>query len=319
MKTVILDGYTANPGDLSWDFLSQFGEYTVYDYTRPEEIVERAKDCDILIVNKAVITAETMAQLPKLKLIALLSTGFNVIDVEWAKEHNILVANVPSYSSTAVAQLVFAFILEHTNKVALHNQAVKDGQWSSCRDFCFWKAPLMELAGKTMGIIGYGQIGHETAAIAKAFHMNVIAYSRSAKIGDSENGVLFVSLDDIAKNSDFLSLHCPLNAQTEKMIDKAFIEKMKKNAFIVNTSRGPVIDDDALAEALEQGRIAGAAVDVLTCEPPEENNPLIKSEHCLNTPHIAWAGFETRQRLLGILEDNIKAFLDGHPQNIVNR
>ena len=319
MKTVILDGYTANPGDLSWDFLNEFGEYTVYDYTAPEDIVERAKDCDILIVNKVVITAEIMGKLPNLKLIALLSTGFNVIDIAWAKEHNILVANVPSYSSTAVAQLVFAFILEHTNKVALHSQAVKDGEWSSCRDFCFWKAPLMELAGKTMGIIGYGQIGHETAGIAKAFHMNVIAYSRSAKIGESDDGVSFVSLDDIAKESDFISLHCPLNAQTEKMINKDFLNKCKENAFIVNTSRGPVIDDDALAQALKEGKIAGAGVDVLTCEPPEENNPLIKSEKCLNTPHIAWAGYETRQRLLGILRDNIKAFLDGKPQNIVNR
>lgn len=318
MKIVILDAYTANPGDLSWDFLSEFGEYTVYDYTAAEDIVERANGCDIIISNKEVITADIMKQLPNLKLIALLSTGFNVIDTQYAKEHNILVANVPSYSSCAVAQLVFAFILEHTNKVALHSAAVKNGEWSSCRDFCFWKAPLMELLNKTIGIIGYGQIGHETAKIAKAFNMNVLAYSRSGKIGTTDGIVNFVSLDKLARESDFITLHCPLNPQTEKIINKEFIDKMKNSAFLINTSRGPVIDEEALAKALNEGRIAGAGVDVLMEEPPKNNNPLIASRNCLNTPHIAWAGYETRQRLLGILKDNIKAFIDGKPQNIVN-
>ena len=318
MKTVILDGYTANPGDLSWDFLSEFGEYTVYDYTPADKIVERALGCDIIITNKTPVSAEVMAQLPELKFIALLSTGFNVIDIEYARKRSIPVSNVPAYSTAAVAQLVFAFILEYTNKVTMHSTAVKEGEWSGCRHFCFWKAPLTELQGKTMGIFGYGQIGREVAKIAEAFGMNVLAYSRSCVPGTGDGKTKFVTLDEMLADSDFVSLHCPLNAQTEKMVNSEFISKMKPSAFLINTSRGAVIDEQALSQALNTGKLAGAGVDVLSTEPPAADNPLLSCEKCMITPHIAWAGFETRKRLIEILTDNIRGFVSGAPRNVVN-
>ncbi len=319
MKFVILDGYTTNPGDLSWDFLNEFGEYTVYDYTPLDKIVERALGYDIIITNKTPINAQVMAQLPDLKFIALLSTGFNVVDIDFAKQKGIPVSNVPSYSTAAVAQLVFAFLLGHANKVSIHNDAVKNGEWSNCRHFCFWKSPLMELQGKTIGIIGYGQIGREVAKIAEAFNMNIVAHSRSSKPGTAQGSTKFVELDELLKVSDFVSLHCPLTPQTEKMVNKEFISKMKPSAFLVNTSRGPVIDEVALAEALKSGKLAGAGVDVLSTEPPAADNPLLSCENCTVTPHVAWAGFETRTRLIEILKGNIKAFIDGEPRNVVNK
>ncbi|MBQ2775031.1 MAG: D-2-hydroxyacid dehydrogenase [Clostridia bacterium] len=319
MKIVILDGHTTNPGDLSWDFLKEFGEFTVYDRTPVDKIIERALGYDIIITNKTPISADVMAQLPDLKFIALLSTGFNVIDIDFAKQRGIPVSNVPSYSTAAVAQLVFAFLLEHSNKVSVHNEAVKNGEWSNCQHFCFWKTPLSELQGKTIGIIGYGQIGREVAKIAEAFGMNILAHSRSSTPNTTEGKTKFVELDELLKNSDFVSLHCPLTPQTEKMVNKDFIAKMKPSAFLVNTSRGPVVDEDALAEALKNGKLAGAGVDVLSTEPPAADNPLLSCDNCLITPHVAWAGLETRKRLIEILKGNIKAFIDGNPRNVVNK
>lgn len=318
MKIVILDGYTTNPGDLSWDFLNEFGTYTVYDRTPKEKIVERAAGCDIIITNKTPIDAETIAALPELKFITLLSTGFNVVDVDFARERGIPVSNVPCYSTSAVAQLVFAFILEHTNRVTLHSEAVHAGEWSNCPHFCFWKSPLTELQGQTLGIIGYGKIGKAAAKIAEAFGMNVLANSRSAKVGDRDGEVRFVETDELLEKSDFVTLHCPLTPQTTGMVNARFIEKMKPSAFLINTSRGPVVDEQALADSLHSGRIAGAGVDVLSTEPPKEDNPLLKCDNCLITPHIAWAGFETRTRLVGIVEENLRAFVKGEPINVVN-
>ena len=296
MKIVILDGYTTNPGDLSWDFLNEFGTYTVYDRTPKEKIVERAQGCDIIITNKTPIDARTIAALPELKFITLLSTGFNVVDVDFAREKGIPVSNVPCYSTSAVAQLV-----------------------SSCPNFCFWKSPLTELQGKTIGIIGYGKIGKAVAKIAEAFGMDVLANSRSAKVGDCDGAVRFVETDELLKKSDFVTLHCPLTPQTTGLVNAEFIAKMKPNAFLINTSRGPVVDEQALADALKSGRISGAGVDVLSTEPPKESNPLLGCENCLITPHIAWAGFETRTRLVGIVEENLRAFVNGEPINVVNK
>ncbi len=318
MKIVILDGYTTNPGDLSWDFLKEFGTYTVYDRTPEDKIIERAKDCDIIITNKTPVRAETIAQLPNLKFIALLSTGYNVVDVDFAAKRGIPVSNVPCYSTSAVAQLVFAFILEFTNRVSLHSEAVHSGEWSSCPNFCFWKSPLTELQGKTIGIIGYGKIGKAVARIAEAFDMNVLASSRSATVGESDGNVKFVTVDTLAKESDFITLHCPLTEQTTGMVNEEFISKMKKSAYLINTSRGPVVDENALAAALRSGRLAGAGIDVMGIEPPKCDNPLFERENCLITPHIAWAGFETRTRLVGIVEENLRAFAQGKPINTVN-
>lgn len=318
MKIVILDGYTTNPGDLSWDFLKEFGTYTVYDRTPEDKIIERAKDCDIIITNKTPVRAETIAQLPNLKFIALLSTGYNVVDVDFAAKRGIPVSNVPCYSTSAVAQLVFAFIIEFTNRVSLHSEAVHSGEWSSCPNFCFWKSPLTELQGKTIGIIGYGKIGKAVAKIADAFGMNMLAFSRSATVGESDGNVKFVTVDTLAKESDFITLHCPLTEQTTGMVNEEFISKMKKSAYLINTSRGPVVDENALAAALRSGRLAGAGIDVMSIEPPKCDNPLFECENCLITPHIAWAGFETRTRLVGIVEENLRAFAQGKPINTVN-
>lgn len=319
MNIVILDGYTANPGDLSWESFNDFGNVTAYDYTPAELIIERCKDADIIIDNKVVITKEIIEQLPKLKYIGMLSTGFNVIDIEAAKEHGITVCNVPTYSTSAVAQLTFALILETYNQVAVHSKAVHDGEWSACRDFCFQKTPLIELAGKTIGLIGYGKIGSEVAKIADAFSMNILCYVPSKKAQPEFRNFRFVSLDELASQSDIVSLHCPLTPQTLGLINEEFISKMKKNAILINTSRGPSVDEKALADAINSGRIAGAGVDVLSTEPPKPDNPLLTCEKCFITPHIAWAGYETRQRLLGVVYDNLKAFINNTPINVVNR
>lgn len=319
MKIVILDGYTTNPGDLSWEKFSEFGEVTAYDYTPPELVVERCKDAEIIIDNKVVFTKETLDQLPKLKYIGLLSTGFNVIDIETAKNNSITVCNVPTYSTAAVAQLTFALILEMYNQISVHSEAVHKGEWTNCRDFCFQKTPLLELNNKTIGIIGYGKIGSEVAKIADAFSMNILCYVPSKKPQPDFKKFRFVSLDELAEKSDIVSLHCPLTPETIKIINSDFISKMKKNAIIINTSRGPSIDEQALADALNTGRIAGAGVDVLSTEPPKADNPLLSCKNCFITPHIAWAGYETRERLVGVVLDNLKSYLDGNPVNVVNK
>lgn len=319
MNIVILDAYTSNPGDLSWQDFEALGNLTVYDYTPADKVIERCIDADVIINNKTVITKEIIEGLPKLKYIGLLSTGFNVVDIAAAKERGIPVTNVPTYSTAAVAQLTFALILETYNQVGLHSAAVHGGEWDSCRDFCFWKTPLIELNGKTIGIIGFGKIGNEVAKIADAFGMNILCYVPREKPLPAYKSFRFVSLDELAAESDIVSLHCPLTPETTGLINEKFISKMKKNAIVINTSRGPAVDEKALADAINSGRIYGAGVDVLSTEPPKKDNPLLSCERCFITPHVAWAGYETRVRLLGVVYNNLKAFIDGNPVNVVNK
>lgn len=320
MKIVNLDGVTTNPGDLSWEPFEKLGDFTVYDRTSPNQIIERAKGANALIINKTILTRDILEQLkPELEYVGLQSTGYNVIDCKAAKELGITVCNIPSYSTNAVAQLVFAFILQITNKVSLHSKAVFDGEWCTCPDFCFWKAPLTELAGKKIGIIGFGAIGRKVAEIAEAFGMSVFAYAPRPKNKGELKTVQFVSLDELLKSSDIITCHCPLTNETENLINEDTISKMKKSAIFINTSRGPVVNEKALANALNNGMIQAAGLDVLSVEPAKEDNPLLKAKNCYITPHIAWAAKETRARLLGILEDNLKAYIDGHQQNVVNK
>ena len=319
MKMVILDAYTSNPGDLSWENFKKFGELCVYDRTSYDEILERCKDADIILDNKVVLDDEIISQLPKLKYIGILATGYNIVDIESAKRHGVTVCNVPTYSTSAVAQLTFALILEFYNRVAVHNKAVHDGEWASCKDFCFQKTPLIELAGKTIGIVGFGKIGNEVAKIADAFGMNILCNVHRVKPQPEYKNFKFVSLDELAKKSDIISFHCPLTDETKGIVNYDFISKMKSNAIIINTARGPIIDEAALADALNSGKIAGAAVDVLSCEPPKADNPLLSCKNCIITPHIGWAGYETRVRLLDVVYSNLKAFLDGSPVNVVNK
>lgn len=314
MKITVLDGYTENPGDLSWDWLKECGECTIYDRTPPELIAERCRDCDIVITNKTPLRKGLLETLPELKYIGLLSTGFNIVDWEYCKEKGIPVCNIPSYSTNAVAQLVFALILEHTNAVALHSQSVHGGEWSACKDFCYWKAPLSELDGKAIGIIGFGKIGKAVAKIADAFGMRVLASTNHP--APFEN-VEFCDKDRLLSESDFVSLHCPLTPLTEGMVNADFLSKMKKSAILINTSRGQVVDEKALAYALENSIIAGAGLDVLETEPPKADCPLIGAKNCFITPHIAWAGFETRERLMKICRSNVEAYLNGKPVNLV--
>lgn len=317
MKLVNLDGITTNPGDLSWNWLGKYGEYVIYDRTSPEQVIERAKDADVLIINKTYISAEMLEYMPKLKFVALQSTGYNAIDCEAARKKNITVSNIPAYSTNAVAQLVFSLILEFTNKVSLHNTSVHNNEWCECPDFCYWKAPLSELDSKVLGIIGFGSIGQRVSNIAKAFGMKVLVYTPHPK-PEKYSNVEFVDFDTVLSLSDIITCHCPLTPETTGMINKEAINKMKKSAILINTSRGPVIDDKALADALNNDKISGAGLDVLTVEPPSPDNPLLSAKNCIITPHIAWAAYETRERLLGILEENIKAYYKGTPQNVVN-
>lgn len=319
MKIVILDAYTSNPGDLSWAKFEKLGELKVYERTSRDQILERCRDAEIILDNKVVLDDEILSQLPKLKYIGILATGYNIVDVESAKKHGITVCNVPTYSTAAVAQLTFALILEFYNRVAVHDNAVHNGEWASCKDFCFQKTPLIELMGKTIGIVGFGKIGNEVAKIANAFGMNILCNVHNPKPFPDYDNFRFVTLDELAEKSDIISFHCPLTAETTGLVNSEFISKMKSNAIIINTARGPIIDENALADALNKGKIAGAAVDVLSCEPPKADNPLLSCKNCIITPHIAWAGYETRIRLLDVVYSNLKAFLDGKPINVVNR
>ncbi|MCQ2475595.1 MAG: D-2-hydroxyacid dehydrogenase [Clostridia bacterium] len=314
MKITILDGYAENPGDLSWDWLKKYGEVQIFDRTPKELIAERCADSEILITNKTPLREELLKTLPKLRYIGLLSTGFNVVDWKYCKEKGIPVCNIPSYSTDAVAQLTFAHILEHTNAVAAHSASVHGGEWSSCKDFCYWVSPLTELSGKTLGIIGFGKIGKAVAGIALAFGMKVIA---STNHPSPFEGVEFADKDELLARSDYVTLHCPLTDETEKMVNSDFLSKMKPSAILINTSRGQVIDEDALAQALKNGVIAGAGLDVLSEEPPKASNPLLSIPQCSITPHIAWAGYETRTRLMDICKSNVAAFFDGKPINCV--
>lgn len=319
MKLVILDAYAENPGDLSWDWLEKVvDEYEIYDITPPEKIIERSLDADILVTNKTVLTADTLSCLPKLKFISTLSTGYNVIDTAYAAERGIPVSNIPAYSTDGVAQLVFALILEIVNNVALHNESVKNGEWCSSEHFCYWKTPIAELANKTLGIVGFGKIGSAVAQIANAFGMNVIAYSPNTRTYNGFGKVEFVSLDEVTSDSDIISLHCPLTASTEGLVNIDFLKKMKKTAILINTSRGPVINEADLKKALDEGIIAAAGVDVLSAEPAKKDNPLLTCDNCIITPHIAWASFEARSRLMNIFKSNVEGFIAGKLINVVN-
>ena len=316
MKIVILDGYSANPGDLSWKALELLGELTVYDRTKPSETVERAADADIVLTNKVILGRDEICQLPQLKYIGVLATGYNVVDTEAAHQRGIIVTNVPAYSTESVAQMVFAHLLTVTNRTEHYAIQNREGRWSKNPDFCYWDEPLTELAGKTFGIVGLGNIGKRVAQIALAFGMKVKAVT--SKPADSlPDGVEKAPLDELLATSDVLSLHCPLTDTTRHLVNAETLLKMKPTAIVINTGRGPLVDDQAVADALQEGRLQAFCADVLTTEPPSADNPLLVQPHAYITPHIAWASTEARVRLLQIAIDNVRAFVSGKPQNVV--
>lgn len=317
MKIVVLDGYVENPGDLSWEPLDALGDLIVYDRTEPAQIVQRIGDADIVVTNKTPISAETLKHCPNVKMIGVLATGFNVIDCDAAQKRNIPVCNVPSYGTYAVAQFAIAMLLEICHHIAHHSQTVHDGKWTSHADWCYWDTPLIALEGKTMGIIGFGRIGQQTARIAKAMGMNILAYNRSQNPIGQEIGS-YVTLDELLSQSDVISLHCPLTPETEGIINHETIAKMKDGVILLNNSRGQLVAEQALAEALTSGKIAAVGLDVVSTEPIRADNPLLRAPNCLITPHISWAAKECRQRILDTTAQNIRAFLTGSPMNVVN-
>lgn len=320
MKIVILDGYTSNPGDLDWRKIEALGELKVYDRTDSRnraEVIERIGDAEIVIVNKVKIDKALLEQCPKIRFIGTLSTGYNIIDVEAAKQRGIMVSNVPSYSTEAVAQFTIGLLLEICLHIGRYNDEVKAGRWQESKDFCFYSAPLIELKDKTFGVIGLGNIGKAVSKLAKALGMRVIAYAPRQYEAGKEYAE-YVSFEDLLKESDVISIHCPLFDETRGMINKESIAKMKDGVILLNASRGPIIVEEDVATALASGKIYAAGVDVVSREPIYPENPLLKQENCIITPHIAWAGKDTRARLISIVADNIKAFLDGKPQNIVS-
>jgi len=319
MKLVVLDGYTLNPGDLNWDGIKQYGDLQVHDRTPESQILERCRGAEIVFTNKTPLRENILEQLPDLKYIGVLATGYNVVDVDYAKKRGILVANVPGYGTASVVQMTFALLLELCQHVQSHSDSVFEGGWAASPDFCYWNFPLVELADKTIGIIGFGMIGQKVADVATAFGMNVIAYSRRQSDQSHRKNFRWVGLNELLTDSDVVSIHCPLFPETQGMINKESLKLMKKTAFFLNTSRGPLMVDQDLADALNAGVIAGAGIDVLSVEPPSENNPLFKAKNCLITPHIAWATKEARARLMGIAENNLSSFLNGNPVNIVNK
>jgi len=318
MKIVVLDGYTLNPGDLSWDGLKSLGNCEFYDRSSPGEVLKRAGGAEMVLVNKIVLSRETIFSLPRLKYIGVTATGYNIVDVVAARERGIAVTNVPSYGTRSVAQMTFALLLELTQRVGHHAQTVRDGRWTACPDFCYWDYPLLELDGLTMGIVGFGRIGRSVAKLAAAFGMKVLAHSRSSGADVSLGAVDFVDLETLFRRSDVISLHCPLTPETKHLVNAERLSWMKSSAFLLNTSRGALIDEPALADALNSNRIAGAGLDVLGIEPPPANHPLLHVRNCLITPHIAWATRAARSRLLAIAIANVGAFLDGKPQNVVS-
>ena len=317
MKIVILDGYTANPGDLSWGSLKELGEVTVYERTRREEIAGRAADADIVLTNKVVMDREMMALLPRLKYIGVLATGYNVVDIEAARERDIIVTNVPAYSTESVAQTVFAHLLTVTNRTEHYAEQNRQGRWAENRDFCYWDTELTELAGKTMGIVGLGHIGRRVAEIALAFGMQVKAMT-SKKAEELPAGIQKAELQSLLATSDVVSLHCPLTEGTRHLIHRETLRLMKPSAILINTGRGPLVDDEALAEALNEGRLRAYCADVVTEEPPKADHPLLHAPNAFITPHIAWATVEARKRLLQTAIGNVEAFVNGHPVNVVS-
>jgi glycerate dehydrogenase len=315
-RIVILDGYTLNPGDLDWSPIEALGKLEVFDRTPPDQILARASQADIVLTNKTPLKRDAIESLQALKFIGVLATGYNVVDIAAAKERGIPVSNVPGYGTPSVAQHVFALLLELTQRTGLHSDGVHAGDWARSVDWCYWRMPLVELSGLTMGIVGYGAIGKAVGRIAQAFGMKVLAATRRPR--DDEDGVQFTGVDEIFRGADVVSLHCPLTPETQGMVNAARLATMKQTAFLINTGRGPLVVEKDLADALREGRIAGAALDVLSTEPPAEDNPLIEAPQCLITPHIAWAARASRQRLMDAVAENVRAFLAGTPVNVVN-
>ena len=318
MKIVVLDAYTGNPGDLSWQPMRELGELILYDRTPPELIIERGREADAILINKVVITREMMEQWPRLRYIGVIATGFNIVDIVAARDHGIVVTNVPAYSTPSVAQLAIAHLLNICCQVQHYTDEVRDGMWSRCPDFSFTDTRLMEVAGKRIGIVGFGQIGQAVARIAQALGMTVTAYTSKAASELPEGVAKAESLDALVSECDVVSLHCPLNDDTRGMIDRRRLWMMKPTAILLNTARGPLIDDAALAEALHEGRIMAAGLDVMGQEPPAADNPLLTAPNCYFTPHIAWASAEARARLMVVITRNLKTFMEGHPENQVN-
>lgn len=317
MKIVILESKAVNPGDLSWDTIRQFGDVTAYDRTAPEDAAARIGDAEIVLINKTPITAAVLDACPHLKLICVEATGYNVVDCDAARDRGVTVCNVPAYGTDSVAQFTFALLLELCNRVGLHDNSVHDGDWCRCPDFCYWKTPQMELAGKTIGIIGFGQIGRAVAKIANAFNMKVIAHNRS-RCAEGEALGEYVDLDTLLAQADIISLHCPMTEQAARIINANTIAKMKDGVILLNTARGGLVNEADLAAALKAGKLRGFAADVVSAEPIAQDNPLLSAPNCILTPHMAWAPVEARQRIIDITVKNIQAFLDGVPINVVN-
>lgn len=316
MKIVILDGYSVNPGDLSWAELENYGELKVYDRTDNTEIVKRAKDAEAILTNKVVISGEIMSKLPNLKYIGVLATGYNVVDIETAIKRGITVTNVPAYSTNSVVQMTFAHILNMTNRVAHYAHENREGKWSASPDFCYWDTNINEIAGKTLGVVGLGNIGYKVACIARDFGMDVFACT-SKNSADLPAGIQKTTFNGLLGISDILTLHCPLTSKTKEMINKDTLKMMKRGAILINTGRGGLINDTDVAQALKEGQLGGYGADVMTQEPPKSDNPLLSAPNAYLTPHIAWATFEARKRLINIASDNIKTFIQGTPQNVV--
>jgi glycerate dehydrogenase len=314
-KIIILDGHTLNPGDLSWDALGALGDLTVHDRTPPAQVAERAADAEILITNKTPITAKTITALPTLRYIGVLATGYNVVDTAAARARGIPVTNIPGYGTAAVAQMTLALLLEHTSQPALHSASVADGDWTACPDFCYWKKPLVELDGLTLGLVGFGAIGQAVAKLGRAFGMNVMVHTRTPR---AVEGIEFVDRATLFREADVVSLHCPLTDENKGFVNAELLATMKPTAFFINTARGPLVDEAALAETLNREQIAGAATDVLSVEPPPSDNPLFGAKNLIITPHIGWATRAARARLMETAAGNLKAFLEGAPVNVVN-
>ena len=318
MKIAVLDGYTSNPGDLSWDAFEELGELTVHDRTTPEKVVARCAGCDVVFTNKVVMDAGIMDQLPDLKYIGVLATGTNVIDLEYASQKGICVTNIPGYSTDSVVQHILAFMLHFSSMVSIHNDAVHKGDWVNSKDFCFTLGTLNELSGSTLGIIGLGTIGRKLAKVADALGMKIVAAHQSSMNRlELPFEVEWLPVDEVFARSDFLSLNCPLTLETDKVVNAPRLQKMKSSAVVINTGRGPLVDEQALADALNNGTIAGAGLDVLSTEPPSADNPLLGAKNCVITPHIAWSSMEARSRLIAIAADNLSAYLEGNPKNQV--
>jgi glycerate dehydrogenase len=319
MNIVVLDGYTLNPGDISWDGISKLGNLTVYDRTPEDKILERCRDAEVVFTNKTPLKEAVIKALPRLKYIGVLATGYNVVDIDFARSRGVAVANVPGYGTASVVQMTIALLLELSLHVQEHSDSVRNGDWAKSPDFCYWKFPLVELEGKTLGVIGFGNIGQKVADVATTLGMNIIASSRTRSDQSGRKNFRWAEIPELLKESDVVSIHCPLFSETQGLINSRSLSTMKPSAFLLNTSRGPIVVDEDLANALNDGVIAGAGIDVLSVEPPSADNPLFKARNCIITPHIAWATKEARSRLMRMAQENLSMFLNGKPINIVNK